>query len=172
MNRPKRRSGCIFGPSGSGKSTFIRTINRLKNHQRGQIIVDGVELTHDVKNIEAIRKETGMVFQQFNLFPILPSCKIFTFGVPFYQVPGKAGKKEESPKKSVVGTCLEPRLGFPPTKAIKFPGATFRGGQEQAGSPLGWLGIGTQNFVFRKPVLAKPGMFKNCLACVDWTGKR
>src|ERR1043166_3360381 len=61
----------IFGPSGSGKSTFIRAINRLEEHQRGQIIVDGIELTSDVKNIEAIRREVGMVFQQFNLFPHL-----------------------------------------------------------------------------------------------------
>ena len=61
----------IFGPSGSGKSTFIRTINRLEEHQQGQIIVDGIELTHDIRNIEAIRRETGMVFQQFNLFPHL-----------------------------------------------------------------------------------------------------
>lgn len=61
----------IFGPSGSGKSTFIRTINRLEEHQQGQIIVDGIELTHDVRNIERIREETGMVFQQFNLFPHL-----------------------------------------------------------------------------------------------------
>ena len=61
----------IAGPSGSGKSTFIRTINRLEEHQQGQIIVDGIELTHDVRNIEMIRRETGMVFQQFNLFPHL-----------------------------------------------------------------------------------------------------
>src|SRR5512145_381105 len=61
----------IFGPSGSGKSTFIRCINRLEEHQKGQIIVDGVELTNDIRNIEAIRSEVGMVFQQFNLFPHL-----------------------------------------------------------------------------------------------------
>ena len=61
----------IFGPSGSGKSTFIRTLNRLEEHQRGQIIVDCIELTRDVRNIEKIRAETGMVFQQFNLFPHL-----------------------------------------------------------------------------------------------------
>ena len=61
----------IFGPSGSGKSTFIRTINRLEQHQYGQIIVDGIELTADVSNVEKIREETGMVFQQFNLFPHL-----------------------------------------------------------------------------------------------------
>src|SRR3972149_4566217 len=56
----------IFGPSGSGKSTFIRTLNRLEEHQRGQIIVDGIELTHDGRNIEKVCMETGMVFQQFN----------------------------------------------------------------------------------------------------------
>ena len=61
----------IFGPSGSGKSTFIRTLNRLEEHQRGQIIVDGIELSHDVRNIERVRTEIGMVFQQFNLFPHL-----------------------------------------------------------------------------------------------------
>src|SRR3972149_2952687 len=61
----------IFGPSGSGKSTFIRTLNRLEEHQRGQIQVDGVELSNDVRNIERVRMETGMVFQQFNLFPHL-----------------------------------------------------------------------------------------------------
>src|SRR5512136_800199 len=61
----------IFGPSGSGKSTFIRTINRLEEHQRGTIIVDGIEMTNDIRNIAAIRQEIGMVFQQFNLFPHL-----------------------------------------------------------------------------------------------------
>src|SRR5512142_805086 len=61
----------VFGPSGSGKPTFIRTINRLEEHQRGQIIVDGLELTNDIRNIEAIRMEVGIVFQQFNLFPHL-----------------------------------------------------------------------------------------------------
>src|SRR5471030_224318 len=58
----------VCGPSGSGKSTMIRCINRLEEHQRGEIIVDGIELTADVKNVEAIRREVGMVFQQFNLF--------------------------------------------------------------------------------------------------------
>src|SRR5512139_194480 len=61
----------IFGPSGSGKSTFIRTLNRLEEHQRGTITIDGIELSHDVRNIERIRSEIGMVFQQFNLFPHL-----------------------------------------------------------------------------------------------------
>ena len=61
----------VLGPSGSGKSTWIRCINRLEAHQRGTIVVDGVELTNDLRNIEKIRSEVGMVFQQFNLFPHL-----------------------------------------------------------------------------------------------------
>ena len=61
----------IIGPSGSGKSTFIRCINRLEEHQEGHIVVDGLELGHNLRNIAAIRREIGMVFQQFNLFPHL-----------------------------------------------------------------------------------------------------
>ena len=67
----KREVVVVFGPSGSGKSTFIRTINRLEEHQSGDIIVDGVEMTDDVRNIDAIRRDVGMVFQSFNLFPHL-----------------------------------------------------------------------------------------------------
>ncbi|HSH22232.1 MAG TPA: ATP-binding cassette domain-containing protein, partial [Candidatus Caenarcaniphilales bacterium] len=70
----------IFGPSGSGKSTFIRTINRLEEHQRGRIIVDGIELSNDIRNIAAIRSEIGMVFQQFNLFPHLTALQNVTLG--------------------------------------------------------------------------------------------
>ena len=63
--------GVVFGPSGSGKSTFIRVINRLEEHQRGDVIVDGIELTHDIRNVELVRREVGMVFQSFNIFPHL-----------------------------------------------------------------------------------------------------
>src|SRR5688572_23496819 len=70
----------IAGPSGSGKSTFIRTINRLEEHQRGDIIVDGIELTNDIRNIAAIRREIGMVFQSFNLFPHLTVLQNVTLG--------------------------------------------------------------------------------------------
>ncbi len=61
----------VIGPSGSGKSTMIRCINRLEEHDRGRILVDGIELTRDIRNIQEVRRETGMVFQQFNLFPHL-----------------------------------------------------------------------------------------------------
>ena len=67
----KNKKIVVCGPSGSGKSTLIRCINRLEEHQKGTIIVDGTELTENTKNIEAIRAEVGMVFQQFNLFPHL-----------------------------------------------------------------------------------------------------
>jgi general L-amino acid transport system ATP-binding protein len=70
----------ICGPSGSGKSTLIRCINRLEEHQRGRIIVDGIELTNDIKNIEKIRMEVGMVFQHFNLFPHLTIVENLTLG--------------------------------------------------------------------------------------------
>ena len=69
----------VLGPSGSGKSTFIRTINRLEPHDSGKIIVDGVEINDDVKNLQSVRSNVGMVFQQFNLFPhlsILDNCTL------------------------------------------------------------------------------------------------
>ena len=69
LNIAKGERVVVCGPSGSGKSTMIRCINRLEAHQRGQIIVDGVELTDNLKNIEAVRRDVGMVFQSFNLFP-------------------------------------------------------------------------------------------------------
>ena len=68
----------VMGPSGSGKSTFIRTFNALEEYQQGQIEIDGIELSHDLRNIDAIRKEVGMVFQQFNLFPHLTVMKNVT----------------------------------------------------------------------------------------------
>ena len=73
LNVKKRERIVVCGPSGSGKSTLIRCINRLEEHQKGQIIVDGIELTKDLKNIEKVRSEVGMVFQHFNLFPHLMS---------------------------------------------------------------------------------------------------
>ena len=76
----KGERAVICGPSGSGKSTFIRTLNRLEEHQRGTIIVDGVELTNDLRNINLIRQEVGMVFQQFNLFPHLTNLENITLG--------------------------------------------------------------------------------------------
>jgi general L-amino acid transport system ATP-binding protein len=80
LNVAKGERIVICGPSGSGKSTLIRCINRLEEHQRGKIIVDGIELTNDIKNVEKIRAEVGMVFQHFNLFPHLTILENLTLG--------------------------------------------------------------------------------------------
>ncbi len=82
----------ICGPSGSGKSTLIRCINRLEEHQRGRIVVDGIELINNIKNIEKIRAEVGMVFQHFNLFPHLTIVENLTLGTHL----GEKGPKERS----------------------------------------------------------------------------
>lgn len=112
----------IFGPSGSGKSTFIRTINRLEEHQRGEIVVDGIELTHDVRNIETIRTETGMVFQQFNLFPHLTVMQNITLA-PIQVRNWSKSQAEETALQ------LLKRVGIP-EQAHKFPGQ-LSGGQQQ-----------------------------------------
>ena len=112
----------ICGPSGSGKSTFIRCINRLEQHQDGQIIVDGIELTNDLKNIEAIRSEVGMVFQSFNLFPHLTVLQNITLA------PIWVRKKSKSEAEEKAMELLE-RVGIP-EQADKFPGQ-LSGGQQQ-----------------------------------------
>ena len=84
----------ICGPSGSGKSTLIRCLNRLEEHQRGRIIVDGIELTNDLKNIEKIREEVGMVFQHFNLFPHLTILENLTLGPTWVRKIPKAEAEE------------------------------------------------------------------------------
>lgn len=112
----------IFGPSGSGKSTFIRTLNRLEEHQRGRIVIDGMELGHDIRNIEAIREETGMVFQQFNLFPHLTILQNITLA-PIWVRKWPKKKAEE------VAMQLLERVGIP-EQAAKYP-AHLSGGQQQ-----------------------------------------
>ena len=93
----------VCGPSGSGKSTVIRCINRLEQHQRGQIIVAGIELTSDVKNIEAIRREVGMVFQQFNLFPHLTVLENLTLAPIWVRKHAAQGGRENRPHVSRTG---------------------------------------------------------------------
>src|SRR3989304_6270480 len=112
----------IFGPSGSGKSTFIRTINRLEEHQRGTIVVDGIELTHDVRNISAVRSEIGMVFQSFNLFPHLTVSQNITLA-PLWVRKWPKEKAEEIAKQLLV------RVGIP-EQSDKYPGH-LSGGQQQ-----------------------------------------
>ncbi len=112
----------IIGPSGSGKSTYIRCINRLEAHQEGTIIVDGTELTNDIKNIEKIRSEVGMVFQQFNLFPHLTVMDNITLAPQWVR---------KEPKAEAENTAMEllERVGIP-EQADKFPGQ-LSGGQQQ-----------------------------------------
>ena len=112
----------ICGPSGSGKSTFIRCINRLEQHQEGDIIVDGIELTNDLKNIDAIRSEVGMVFQSFNLFPHLTVMQNITLA------PIWVRKKTRTDSEKKAMELLE-RVGIP-EQAEKFPGQ-LSGGQQQ-----------------------------------------
>ncbi|MDB4206269.1 ATP-binding cassette domain-containing protein, partial [bacterium] len=112
----------VLGPSGSGKSTWIRCINRLEQHQNGRIIVDGVELTNDTRNIERIRSEVGMVFQSFNLFPHLTVRDNITLA------PLWVRKKPRGEAEQLAADLLE-RVGIP-EQADKFPGQ-LSGGQQQ-----------------------------------------
>ena len=112
----------VIGPSGSGKSTLIRCINRLEEHQEGKIVVDGTELTDDVKKIDQVRRETGMVFQQFNLFPHLTVLENITLA-PIRVRKWKRSKAEERAKY-----FLE-KVGIP-EQANKYPGQ-LSGGQQQ-----------------------------------------
>jgi general L-amino acid transport system ATP-binding protein len=145
----------IFGPSGSGKSTFIRTINRLEEHQRGQIIVDGIELTHDVRNIEQVRMETGMVFQQFNLFPHLTVLQNITLSPVWV-------RKWPKSKAEKVGMQLLERVGIP-EQANKFPGQ-LSGGQQQRVAIARALAMQPKIMLFDEPTSAlDPEMIKEVL---------
>ncbi len=145
----------IFGPSGSGKSTFIRTINRLENHQKGDIIVDGIELTDDVRNIEAIRSEVGMVFQQFNLFPHLKVIDNITLAPIWVR---------KWPKAKAEGIAMEllERVGIP-EQAQKYPGQ-LSGGQQQRVAIARSLAMQPKIMLFDEPTSAlDPEMIKEVL---------
>jgi general L-amino acid transport system ATP-binding protein len=145
----------IFGPSGSGKSTFIRTINRLEDHQRGDIIVDGIELTNDIRNIEAIRSEVGMVFQQFNLFPHLTAIQNITLA-PMWV------RKWPKEKAEKVGRELLERVGIP-EQADKYP-AQLSGGQQQRVAIARALAMQPKIMLFDEPTSAlDPEMIKEVL---------
>jgi len=122
LNVKKRERIVVCGPSGSGKSTLIRCINRLEEHQKGQIIVDGIELTKDLKNIEKVRSEVGMVFQHFNLFPHLTIVENLTIGPIWVR---KTPKKEA---EEIAMYYLE-KVQIA-EQAAKFPGQ-LSGGQQQ-----------------------------------------
>jgi general L-amino acid transport system ATP-binding protein len=145
----------IFGPSGSGKSTFIRTLNRLEEHQRGTIIVDGIELSHDVRNVEAVRMETGMVFQQFNLFPHLTVIQNIVLA-PIWV------RKWPKDKAEQVAMELLKRVGIP-EQAYKYPGQ-LSGGQQQRVAIARALAMQPRIMLFDEPTSAlDPEMIKEVL---------
>jgi general L-amino acid transport system ATP-binding protein len=145
----------IFGPSGSGKSTFIRTINRLEEHQQGTIIIDGIELTHDVRNIATIRSEIGMVFQLFNLFPHLTVLQNVTLSPIWVQ-------KWPRDKADEVAMQLLHRVGIP-EQADKYPGQ-LSGGQQQRVAIARALAMEPKIMLFDEPTSAlDPEMIKEVL---------
>jgi general L-amino acid transport system ATP-binding protein len=145
----------IFGPSGSGKSTFIRCINHLEDHQKGQIIVDGIELTNDMRNIEKIRMETGMVFQSFNLFPHLSVLQNITLS-PIQVRKWKVERAETKAKE------LLERVGIP-EQADKYPGQ-LSGGQQQRVAIARALAMEPKIMLFDEPTSAlDPEMIKEVL---------
>jgi general L-amino acid transport system ATP-binding protein len=145
----------ICGPSGSGKSTMIRCINRLEEHQQGQIVVDGTELTNDLKNIETIRRDVGMVFQHFNLFPHLTVLENLTLG-PVWVL-----KKSKAEAEATAMKYLE-RVRIP-DQAKKFPGQ-LSGGQQQRVAIARSLCMNPKVMLFDEPTSAlDPEMVKEVL---------
>lgn len=145
----------ICGPSGSGKSTMIRCINRLEEFQRGSLVVNGVEMIEDVKNIEAIRREVGMVFQHFNLFPHLTILENLTLGPIWVQ---------KKPKEEAEATAMKylERVKIP-DQASKFPGQ-LSGGQQQRVAIARSLCMAPQIMLFDEPTSAlDPEMIKEVL---------
>ncbi len=145
----------ICGPSGSGKSTLIRCINRLEEHQRGSIVVDGIELNHTIKNIEKIRAEVGMVFQQFNLFPHLTILENLTVGPIWVR---------KTPRKEAEATARDylerVRIAH---QATKYPGQ-LSGGQQQRAAIARSLCMKPKVMLFDEPTSSlDPEMVKEVL---------
>ena len=151
----KNKKIVVCGPSGSGKSTLIRCINRLEEHQKGTIVVDGTELTENTKNIEAIRAEVGMVFQQFNLFPhlsILDNCTLAPVWVK------KMPKKEA--EQLAMKQLEQVQIA---DQAYKFPGQ-LSGGQQQRCAIARALCMEPKIMLFDEPTSAlDPEMIKEVL---------
>ncbi len=145
----------ICGPSGSGKSTLIRCINRLEEHQKGRIVVDGVELTGDLKNIEIVRSEVGIVFQQFNLFPHLTVLDNLTLA-PIWVRHMRKAEAEELAMKYLERVRI-------PEQAAKYPGQ-LSGGQQQRVAIARSLCMNPRIMLFDEPTSAlDPEMIKEVL---------
>ncbi|HLT96326.1 MAG TPA: amino acid ABC transporter ATP-binding protein [Acidimicrobiia bacterium] len=145
----------VMGPSGSGKSTLIRCINRLEKHERGRIVVDGVELSDDLKNIQEIRRETGMVFQQFNLFPHMTVLDNITLA------PRQVRRIPKAEAEAHAMELLE-RVKIP-EQARKYPGQ-LSGGQQQRVAIARALAMRPKVMLFDEPTSAlDPEMIKEVL---------
>jgi general L-amino acid transport system ATP-binding protein len=145
----------VIGPSGSGKSTLIRCINRLEKHDNGSIRVGGIELSDDIRNIQEIRRETGMVFQQFNLFPHLTVIDNITLAPRHVRHEGKDDAESEAMR-------LLERVGIP-EQARKYPGQ-LSGGQQQRVAIARSLAMKPKVMLFDEPTSAlDPEMIKEVL---------
>ena len=145
----------VIGPSGSGKSTLIRCINRLEEHDRGRIIVDGVEMGDDIRNIQEIRREVGMVFQQFNLFPHLTVLDNVTLAV-------RRVRKKPKAEADELAMEMLTRVQIP-EQAAKYPGQ-LSGGQQQRVAIARALAMQPKVMLFDEPTSAlDPEMIKEVL---------
>ncbi len=145
----------VCGPSGSGKSTLIRCINRLEEHQKGQIVVDGTEITNDLRDVEAIRREVGMVFQHFNLFPHLTVLENLTIG-PIWVLKTPKAEAEARAMKYLERVRIS-------EQALKFPGQ-LSGGQQQRVAIARSLCMDPKIMLFDEPTSAlDPEMVKEVL---------
>ena len=159
MTVGRQETVVIVGPSGSGKSTFIRTINRLERHDAGRIVVDGIELTDDIRNISQVRSEIGMVFQSFNLFPHLTVLQNITLA---------PRNVRRSPKRTAEekATQLLERVGIP-EQAGKYP-SQLSGGQQQRVAIARALAMEPKIMLFDEPTSAlDPEMIKEVLDVME-----
>lgn len=155
MKVKEREVVVVIGPSGSGKSTLIRCINRLEEHQEGKILVDGIELSNDLKNINAIRRETGMVFQSFNLFPHLTVMQNITLAQRYVR------RRPRRDAEDMARQLLQ-RVGIP-EQANKYPGQ-LSGGQQQRVAIARALAMQPKIMLFDEPTSAlDPEMIKEVL---------
>ena len=155
LNIGKQEVVVVIGPSGSGKSTMIRCINRLEVHDAGTITVDGIVLSDDIKNIQEVRKETGMVFQQFNLFPHLTVLDNVTLGPRQVRNLPKA-------EAEALGLELLEKVQIP-EQAYKYPGQ-LSGGQQQRVAIARSLAMNPKAMLFDEPTSAlDPEMIKEVL---------
>jgi general L-amino acid transport system ATP-binding protein len=149
----------VCGPSGSGKSTMIRCINRLEKHDQGRIVVDGIELSDDIRNIQEIRREVGMVFQQFNLFPHMTVLENVTLA------PRQVRRR---PRREADENAMELlRRVRIPEQARKYPGQ-LSGGQQQRAAIARALAMGPKIMLFDEPTSAlDPEMIKEVLDVME-----